>query len=365
MERNFASVTPVTSATPNPSVPAHLTPRQRLLRALRCQPADRVPSWLMRQAGRYLPEYHEVRRNYDFLTLCKTPEAAAEVSVQPLKAIGSEAVIIFNDILVPLELCGAQVEFDDHGPVVHNPVRDVASLMPLMSREVEDEPVARTIELVRERVGVETPILGFAGAPWTLATYWVEGRVERNFRHIGELRFRDEPLLEQLLELITATVIDYLKLQIRAGADAVQIFDTWGSLLSQSEYSRLSAPYIRRIIEAIKPLGAPVIVYVNGCAPYLDQLAQLGADCISVDWRVDLARAREIVGPTVALQGNLDPLALLAGPEDAAVAVRRQFEAFPAGPGYVFNLGHGVLPQTRVTSARAVIEAVKQHGRYA
>jgi uroporphyrinogen decarboxylase len=160
-------------------------------------------------------------------------------------------------------------------------------------------------------------------------------------------------------------VIEYLKIQIEAGADAVQLFDTWGAILGQAEYARFSAPYLKRIIEAIRPLGAPVIVYVNGCAPYLDQLAALGADCLSIDWRTDLARARAAVGPGVALQGNLDPSALLAGPAAAEQAVRRLFEAFPPGPGHVFNLGHGVLPQTPVAAAQAAIKAVKEHGRYA
>jgi uroporphyrinogen decarboxylase len=336
-----------------------------MARALRGRPADRVPGWLMRQAGRYLPAYHEVRRNYDFLTLCKTPEAAAEVSIQPLEEVGSEAVIIFNDILVPLEHAGAEVDFDDAGPIIHNPVRDVAALGALGAREVEvDEPVARTIRLVRERVGEEVPILGFAGAPWTLATYWVEGRMSRQFSEVGALRFSDEPLLAALLERITGVVIDYLKIQIEAGADAVQLFDTWGSVLGQEEWGRLSGKYLKRIVEAVKPLGAPVIVYLNGCAPYLDQLAALGADCLSVDWRMDLARVREAVGPGTALQGNLDPLALLAGPEATEAAVRRLFEAYPPGPGHVFNVGHGVLPRTPPESVKALFRTLKEVGRY-
>lgn len=343
--------------------------RERLLRALRGQPAERVPGWIMRQAGRYLPEYNEVRRHYDFLTLCKTPEAAAEVSIQPLAAIGTDAVIIFNDILIPLELAGAKVEFDDHGPLIRNPIRAAGDLAKLAVREVSDEePVARSIREVRRRVGEEVPILGFIGSPWTLATYWVEGRVGRQFAEVGSLRFRDPALLEDLLERITPLAVQYLKAQIAAGADAVQIFDTWGSILGAEEYARFSASWMRQIIDQLKEdpatAGAPVIVYVNGCAPYLDQLAGLGADALSVDWRVELSRVREAVGPGVALQGNLDPLVLLAGPEATERAVRELFEKFPPAPGHVFNLGHGIQPNTPVASARALMEAVKRYGTY-
>lgn len=342
-----------------------ITPRERLLRALRGQAADRVPGWLMRQAGRYLPEYQAVRRRYDFLSLCKTPEAAAEVSIQPLEAIGTDAIIIFNDILIPLELAGARVEFDERGPRIDNPVRTPADLRSLILRQVTpEEPVARTIRETRRRVGPDIPILGFIGAPWTLATYWVEGRVSRQFETIAPLRFRDPGLLERLLDVLAQLAADYLRVQIEAGADAVQIFDTWGSLLSADEYERFSAPYIRRVIEAVRPLGVPVIVYVGGTAPYLDSLATLGADCISVDWRLDLPRARQALGAELALQGNLDPLALLAGPEAAARAVAWLFTRFAPGPGHVFNLGHGVLPATTPEAARAVMEAVKRYGAY-
>jgi uroporphyrinogen decarboxylase len=363
MPNPSGSIPPLSRPAPAAAEP---TPRHRLLRALRGEPADRVPAWLMRQAGRYLPQYQRVRENYDFVALCKTPEAAAEVSIQPLDAIDSEAVIIFNDILIPLEQAGARVDFDDQGPLIHNPVRATDDLKRLQTRPVEpDEPVAQTIRLVRERVGEEIPILGFAGAPWTMATYWIEGRMGRQFTHTAALRFGDPALLDALLERIADVVIDYLRIQIEAGADAVQIFDTWGSILSQTEYARFSAPHLKRIVDAIRPLGAPVIVYVNGCAPYLDQLAALGADCLSIDWRTDLATARRIVGPGIALQGNLDPLALLAGPEATEAAVRRLFAAFPPAPGHVFNVGHGLVPQTPPASARALIRAVKEVGRYA
>ena len=342
-----------------------VTARERLLRALRGEPADRVPAWLMRQAGRYLPQYHTVRRNYDFLTLCKTPEAAAEVSIQPLEAIGSDAVIIFNDIMLPLEHAGAEVFFDDSGPLIRNPVHTSADLNALDGRAVTpDEPIAGTIAEVRRRVGDDVPILGFIGAPWTLATYWIEGRLKGRFDNVGRLRWGDPQLVEALLERITPVAADYLKIQIEAGADAVMIFDTWGSILAPDHFERFSARFIRRIIEHVRPLGAPVIVYVNGCAPYLDQLADLGADALSVDWRIELSAVRERVGPGVALQGNLDPTVLLAGPEAAERAVRELFERFPPGPGHIFNLGHGMLPGSSVDATRKLLEAVKHYGAY-
>lgn len=340
-----------------------LTPRQRLVGALRGEKTDRVPVWLMRQAGRYLPQYQAVRRNYDFLTLCKTPEAAAEVSVQPIEAIGSDAVIIFNDILIPLEAAGAKVQFGDRGPKIANPLRESGDLRGLAAREITmDEPVVGTIEEVRRRIGPDFPVLGFIGAPWTLASYWIEGVMTRTFESLLKMRWADPELLDEILERITEVAAQYLRIQIRAGADAVQIFDTWGSVLNQSDYERFSGRWIRRIIESVKDLGVPVIVYVNGCAPYLETLGTLGADCISVDWRIDLATARTALHPKIALQGNLDPLVLYAGPEAVDREVKALFEKFPPQRGHVFNLGHGVLPRTPVQSAKRLIEAVHRYG---
>jgi uroporphyrinogen decarboxylase len=357
------------SVTENPGqmkpAEAHLpmTPRQRLVSALRCEPVDRVPGWLMRQAGRYLPQYQQVRRQYDFLQLCKTPEAAAEVSIQPLEAIGTDAVIIFNDIMLPLEHAGARVEFDDRGPLVERPPESMEQFMSLPGHRVTpDEPVTATIRIVRERVGEDIPILGFIGAPWTLATYWLEGRVEKQFRRIGSLRFSHPEYLHAVLDRITRCAAEYLEIQVRAGADAVQIFDTWGSILSAEEWAEFSAPYIQRILDHVRPLGVPVILYVNGCAPYLRQMAELKPDAISIDWRIDLAAAKSGVGDSIALQGNIDPLVLLADPATADTAVRKLFINFPPGPGHVFNLGHGVLPGTRVESAARLMEAVKLYG---
>lgn len=349
---------------------ASFTPRTRLLRALTGEPADRVPVWLMRQAGRYLPQYQAVRRQYDFLTLCKTPLAAAEVSIQPLEAIGSEAVIIFNDILLPLEHAGARIAFDERGPLISNPIAEPKDLAGLSEREViQDEPVAGTIREVRRRIGPDWPILGFVGAPFTLAAYWVEGRMGRELAGIRKLRKSQPDFLLKLLDRITRAAIDYLRIQIEAGADAVQIFDTWGAILNVEDWARFSAPSIRMLINVAKSHGVPAILYIGGCEPYLDEVNRLYREtraslCLSVDWRMELAAARERLDPGITVQGNLDPKTLLEGPSVAASAVAALFEKYPPRPGYIFNLGHGVLPATPVESARAVIEAVKRFGVY-
>lgn len=347
------------------NVPARLelTPRERFLAAIRREPVDRVPVWLMRQAGRYLPEYQAVRRRYSFLDLCKTPEAAAEVSIQPIEIVGSDAVVIFNDILVPLEPAGAEVSFGDRGPEIGNPLRSEADFDRLKTRELTaGEPVGETIRTVRRRLGPDYPILGFIGSPWTLAAYWVEGIGSRNFEHLQQLRWGSPELMERILDHITHYAIEYLKIQIEAGADAVQIFDTWGGLLTDAHYDQFSGRWIGRVIDAVRPTGVPVIVYVNGGAPFLGDLARLGADCISIDWRLSLRRAREALGPEIALQGNIDPLVLYATPEAVEAEVRRIFEDFPPATGHIFNLGHGILPKSRVENVKRLIEAVKRYG---
>ncbi len=341
-----------------------LTPRRRLLAALRSEPIDRVPAWLMRQAGRYLPQYQAIRSRYEFLELCKTPAAACDLSIQPVDVLGSDAVIIFNDILVPLENLGARLKYDEGGPRVLNAVRTWEDWRDLDQPHPLDrgQPVAGTIQEVRRRVGSDFPILGFIGSPWTLACYWVEGVLSRNFEAILTMRWAEPELLDALLERIAEGVAEYLRLQIEAGADAVQIFDTWGSALRQADYERFSGRWIRHIVHSVKDLGAPVIIYMNGCAPYLEDLQRLGADCLSLDWRVELTKVRPLIDPAISLQGNLDPLILLAGPEATERAVHALFESFPPQTGHVLNLGHGVLPRTPVGSARRFMEAVKRYG---
>lgn len=317
----------------------------------------------MRQAGRYLPEYQAVRKNFDFLDLCKTPSAAAEVSVQPIELIGSDAVIIFNDILIPLENAGARVEFTDRGPQILNPLTGAGDLTGLPTKQITaDAPVVETIQEVRRRVGPDFPILGFVGAPWTLASYWIEGGGSRNFESLLKMRWQDPEGLTSILSHVTDYAAEYLRIQIQAGADAVQIFDTWGSALREADYETFSGQWIRKIIERVSDLGVPVIVYLNGCAPYLEHLATVGAQCISIDWRIELAEARRRIGPDIALQGNLDPLVLYTNPEVIDREVAKLFERFPPSTGYVFNLGHGILPKTPPANAKALIEAVHRYG---
>jgi uroporphyrinogen decarboxylase len=267
--------------------------------------------------------------------------------------------------MLPLEAAGARVAFGDGGPRIDNPLRSADDLKSLRGRAVEpDEPVAGTIRRVRERVGDDVPILGFIGAPWTLAAYWVESAATRNFERLMKMRWDDPALLEAFLDRIADVAAAYLRIQIEAGADAVQIFDSWGATLGQSDYMRFSGRFIRRIIESVADLGAPVIVYLNGVAPYLDSLAMLGADCISIDARIDLATARRALPAGIALQGNLDPTALFARPDAVERAVKDLFARFPPASGHVLNLGHGVLPATPVESVRRFFEAARRYGAH-
>jgi uroporphyrinogen decarboxylase len=333
---------------------------ERFKRVIAGKPVDRPPVWMMRQAGRYLPEYHQVRDKYDFLTLCRTPEAAAEVSIQPLDILDVDAVIVFNDIVIPMENMGIPVQFDERGPSLVEPVRDREMLKRFnVASFDDDEPVFHTLSLIRERIGSEVPLFGFAGSPFTLACYAIEGNLTRNLDYLKAMRYRDPALLHEILDRLAETVADYLRLQIKAGVDMVQLFDSWGGFLSLADYREFSLPYIKKIFDAIRPLGVPMALYINGGSPMLDALAQSGADVLSVDWRLPLPEVRRRVGPGFVLQGNLDPTALYAQPEEVARLTREMLEGMSGDSRFIANLGHGILPKTKVESARAFILAVK------
>lgn len=333
---------------------------ERFRRALAGDPVDRPPVWLMRQAGRYLPQYHLVRNRYDFLTLCRTPDAAAEVSLQPLAVLDVDAVIVFNDILVPLEAMGVPVTFGEHGPVLAQAVRDTATAERLRPAFFDGgEPVAQTLRLLRSMLGVETALLGFAGAPFTLAAYAVEGVLSRNLDVIKSLRYQQPALLHCVLERIAETVADYLRIQIEAGVDMVQLFDTWAGALSLADYEEYALPYQRAVIARVRPLGIPVALYVNGSAAVLEAMAASGADVLSVDWRLPLDTVRCRVGPDVVLQGNLDPAALYGSAETVTALVKGMVAAVRGDTRYIANLGHGILPGTPVESVKAFVRAVK------
>lgn len=336
----------------------------RFLRALRGEPVDTTPIWIMRQAGRYLPEYRATRaRAGDFLTLCKTPELACEVTVQPVERLGVDAAILFSDILIPVEKMGVPLTFTDEGPRLE-PVRDEAGIAALRVPDVEAELgyVLDAIRLVRRALDGKVPLIGFAGAPFTLLTYAVEGQTGKQFIDTKRLLYTAPDSAHALLGKLTETCIAYLAAQVRAGAQVLQLFDSWVGQLAPDDFAEFAAPYVRRVIDALAPLGAPVIYFANGGSSLLRDAAQLGAQALGVDWRLPLDEARALTGPDVTLQGNLDPCALFAPVEKiearAAEVLRRA-----GGQRHVFNLGHGILPPTPPAHAEALVEIVHRLGR--
>jgi uroporphyrinogen decarboxylase len=332
-----------------------------LIRAARGEAVERTPVWMMRQAGRYLPEYRAVRANTDFLTLCKTPELAVEVSLQPYRILDVDAVIMFSDILIPVEAMGQEVRLTEQkGPELPSPIRAREQV----DRLIIPDPVEKTsfvmeiIRTLRRELDGKVPLIGFAGAPWTLAAYMVEGGGSKNYAHIKRMMFAEPATLHALLEKITDTIILYLNAQIEAGAEVVQLFDSWAGELSTNDYEQFALPYQRRIFESLDRKSAPAILYINGCGLFLEQMATSGADVLSIDWRIDLKQARERIGDQLSIQGNLDPCVLLATPE---VVREKAREVLKAGGGHkhILNLGHGILPMTPVENARAFIEAAK------
>ncbi|MBO0861708.1 MAG: uroporphyrinogen decarboxylase [Chloracidobacterium sp.] len=337
----------------------------RLIRACRRQEVDRAPVWMMRQAGRYMPEYRALRQKYDFMTMCKTPDLAAEVSLQPYEILGVDAVIMFSDILIPVEAMGMRVDIiESKGPVLEDPIRTEAQVEKLAVPDpVETTPfVMETIRLLRERLEHEAPLIGFAGAPFTLASYMVEGGGTRNYAEIKRMMYSEPMTIHRLLDKLADTIILYINAQIEAGAQVVQLFDTWAGELSAADYEEFALPYERKVFERIhrgaSGLSAPAILYVNGCSHILEKMAESGADVLSVDWRIDLTEARRRTGDKLALQGNLDPCELLGTPETIAESVKEILKK-GGGLGHIMNLGHGILPMVPVENARAFIDTAK------
>jgi uroporphyrinogen decarboxylase len=314
---------------------------------------------MMRQAGRYLPEYRTVREKASFLDLCRTPELAVEVSLQPFRRFAPDGVIFFSDILVPAAAMGVRVEFGDGGPHLPEPVRSASDVGRLRrfdpSREIAF--TGEILKTLRRAVGDQAAVLGFAGAPWTLASYLVEGGGSKSFAHIKQMIGRDRETLSRLLELLADVTADTLSFQIESGAQAVQLFDTWAGELSAEDYVAWALPAVARTISHIRRQGAPVVLYVNGCAHLVEAMAQSGADVLSVDWRLTLSEARRRA-PGRALQGNLDPGVLLSTPDEVARRTRRLIEQ-TGGVSHIVNLGHGVLPQTPIECAQAFFDAVR------
>jgi len=330
------------------------------LRVCRGERATRPPVWLMRQAGRYLPEYREVRKNVDFLTLCRTPELAAQVTLQPVDRLGVDAAILFSDILVPTPAMGLKLDFNP-GPVVDPPVRTADDVARLVVPEIEEEVpfVYETIRILRKELEGRVPLIGFAASPFTLAAYLTEGEGSRTFGHWKKMLYAAPEVAHALLDKTTQTTILYLVAQVRAGAQAIQLFDTWAGLVSAEDYEAFALPYAKRVLDAVRAEGVPTIYFALDAAHAADAVSRCGADVIGADWRMGLADASRALGGTHPLQGNLDPCALLA---DVATVRRLTLAMLADGaalPGHIANLGHGILPETPVDNAIAFVETVK------
>jgi uroporphyrinogen decarboxylase len=343
---------------------SELDPTERLLRACRGEAVDRPPVWLMRQAGRYLPEYRRVRGDTPFLDFCRDVDRAVEVSLQPIELVGSEAVILFSDIFVPIPGLGVEVDFRP-GPVVAQPIRSLEQVQRLRAPDPR-ESVPFVFEILRvlrqELVSRRIPLLGFSGAPFTLAAYLVEGHGSPQFPTLRRMLFGAPELLRELLARLTDLVVRYLDAQIEAGAQVVQLFDTWAGLLGVEEYREWVLPTHREIVAKLGRERAPRILFVGNGAHVVDAMADSGADVLSLDWRVDLADAARRVGARASLQGNLDPCALTAPPAEIARRVRALAAAGSQARGHVLNLGHGVLPETPVEGVRAFVDAARSLG---
>jgi uroporphyrinogen decarboxylase len=348
------------------------------LRACRGETTERLPVWIMRQAGRYLPEYRAVRQKVDFLTLCKTPELAAEVTLQPIDILGVDAAILFADILLPLEAMGAELVFaQGDGPTFPNPVRtrEQAAALPALTRADAEERlgyVYDAMRLVRRELDGRVPLLGFGGTPWTLAAYLVEGGGSKSFSHLLAWSYRDPEGLALLLDRVADTSLAYLLGQVAAGAQALQMFDTWGGLLDLERWRSLALPPLLKVLHGLAASTelprVPLIYYINGGSHLLPGLAELPVDVLSVDWRQPLGEVRHTVeadGRSRVLQGNLDPTALLGPIPEIERRVKLLLaqggsQGLPPGGGHIVNLGHGILPMTPVDHARAFVQAVQR-----
>jgi len=332
------------------------------LRAARSQPVERTPIWIMRQAGRYLPEYRAVREKVDFVTLCKTPELAAEVTLQPIDRFGFDAAILFSDILVLAESMGFKVEFDP-GPIIDTPVRTPADVERIrLADPREDLPyVFEAIRILRRELTGRVPLIGFAAAPFTLAAYLVEGQGSKNFDKIKRLLYDDAASAHALLEKVAEATLHYLRAQVEAGAQALQLFDTWAGLLAPDVYREFGLRYARRVLEALSDAGVPLVYFALDSSHLLEAVGECPADMLGVDWRVPLEVAARGLGRPVALQGNLDPCVLFASPTVVAEQARRILDRAAGLPGHVFNLGHGILPGTPLESVQALVRTVQAH----
>jgi uroporphyrinogen decarboxylase len=337
------------------------------VRALRGEPTERRPVWLMRQAGRYLPGYQRVRSQVSFLELCRRPDLSMEVSLEPVERFGVDAAIVFSDILVPLQAMGVEVVFEDKGPEIRTPVRDAAAIARLRAFDPRDRTpwILETIASLAKALPAQTPVVGFSGAPWTLAVYAIEGRMSKELTAAKGLRWRDPAALTALLTLLADTTVPYLAAQARAGARALQVFDTWAGSLSLEDWRAFALPPLRRVFDGVRrELGdacPPLVLYSQGTSPWLALLPETGADAFSVDWRLPLAGCKHALEGR-PVQGNLDPTALHGTEASVRAATRAMLSPLAGQPGVVANLGHGVLVGTPPANVQAFVEEAKAHG---
>ena len=335
----------------------------RFLRALRRQPTDCTPVWMMRQAGRYLPEYRAIRKKAgSFMNLCTNPELACEVTLQPLERYEFDAAILFSDILTIPDAMGLGLHFvEGEGPKFERPIRSAAEVaaIPIPDIGTSLRYVTDAVSLIRRELDGRVPLIGFSGSPWTLATYMVEGQSTREFRLIKGMLYDDPKSLHLLLEKLAESVTQYLQAQIDAGAQVLQIFDTWGGVLSDAAYREFSLAYMAKIVSGLSHnTEIPIILFTKNGSPWLEEIADTGCAALGLDWSVGIDDARRRVGDRVALQGNMDPAILRTSPEAIEIEVQRILNAYGSGPGHVFNLGHGITPDIDPENVAAFVRAV-------
>ncbi len=340
----------------------------RLIRALQCKPVDMTPVWIMRQAGRYLPEYRKTREQAgSFVKLCQTPELACEVTLQPLRRFPLDAAILFSDILTIPDAMGLGLSVvEKQGPRFEKVIRSKADVDSLGVPDPESELryVMDAVRLIKQELAGEVPLIGFAGSPWTIATYMIEGASSKEFSHAKGMLYQDPNTLHSLLDLLARSITEYLKAQISAGVNVVMVFDSWGGALSNASYPEFSLQYMRQIVDAIKQVpGAkdiPIILFTKSGGMWLDQIAATGCDAVGLDWGVDIGYARRKVGVRVALQGNLDTAVLYSNPDRIRTEVGNILKSFGHGDGHVFNLGHGIHPEIDPDNVAALVDAVHE-----
>jgi len=333
------------------------------LLACRKQPTPYTPIWLMRQAGRYMKEYRALRKKYSFLEMCKNPELAAKVTLLPIEKFKFDAAIIFSDILIPLEPMGIELEFaKGEGPVFHNPIRELRQIEKLRIIQPEDDVpfLMDAIRTVRQELEGKVPLIGFSGAPFTLASYMIEGGHSKNYIFTKGMMYRNPMAWQNLMEKLSEVLIRYLNAQVRAGAQAVQLFDSWVGCLSPSDYEKYILPYSKKVIDGVEK-SVPLIHFATDSATLLERMKQAGGEVIGVDWRVNLKEAWKRLGYDVAIQGNLDPIVLFSSINLIEKEVKRILDDVEGRPGHIFNLGHGILPNTPVDHVAALVDLVHEY----